>query len=225
VEAQLRRLKTDRIDLLYQHRIDADTPIEEVAGTVKELIAQGKVLHFGLSEAGPRTIQRAHTVQPLTAVQNEMSVWTRDSEPAVLSTCKRLGIGFVPWSPLGMGYLTGKITPKTEFGPGDLRGRFPRFTHDAITANMRIVDLLRAWGQRKGATPAQIALAWLLAKESWIVPIPGTTSVEHLAENMGALNIALTSEEVSMFESEYSQIAARGARFPADLAKMSDEMI
>src|SRR5215217_9028225 len=188
-EASLERLKTDRIDLLYQHRVGPNVPIEEVAGAVKELIEEGKVGHFGLSEAGGATIRRAHAVQPVAAVQNEYSVWTRDPEHEVLPTCELLGIGFVPWSPLGMGYLTGDVAPDATFGPGDLRAMFPRFTPEALRANRGLVDLLRRVGARKGATPAQVALAWLLAQKPWIVPIPGTTRLDHLDEDLGALDV------------------------------------
>ena len=223
-EASLKRLRTDRIDLLYQHRIDRTVPIEDVAGAVKDLIREGKVKHFGLSEAGPRTIRRAHAVQPVTAVQNEYSFWTRDPEPAVLPTCEELGIGFVPWSPLGMGFLTGKITPSTTFHASDLRARFPRFTREAIAANRPIVDLLAQVARQKSATPAQVALAWLLARRPWIVPIPGTTKLEHLKDHMGALDVALSPEEVKRMEAGFAELTVHGARAPDDIAHMSDAM-
>jgi aryl-alcohol dehydrogenase-like predicted oxidoreductase len=223
VEASLKRLGTDRIDLLYQHRIDPNVPIEDVAGAVKELIQQGKVMHFGLSEAGPRTIRRAHAVQPVTAVQNEYSLWTRDSEPAVIPTCEELGIGFVPWSPLGMGYLTGSITPSTRFHASDLRETMmPRYTPENRAANQRVADLVRDWARRKNATPAQIALAWLLARKPFIVPIPGTTKLNHLHDNLGALNVSLSPEEVQQIDSASSTITVHGARTSPELARHSD---
>ena len=225
VEASLKRLKTDYIDLCYQHRIDPNVPIEDVAGAVKDLIQEGKVKHFGLSEAGPRTIRRAHAVQPVTAVQNEYSLWTRDSEPAVLPTCEELGIGFVPWSPLGMGFLTGTISPTTQFPPGDLRAMFPRFTTEARAANRPVVDLLITFGKEKNATPAQIALAWLLAQKPWIVPIPGTTKLQHLQENLDTVNIVLSSDDLRQIESAYSKIKVQGARTAEALLKQSDDMI
>ena len=223
IEGSLRRLKTDRIDLYYQHRVDPAVPIEDVAGAVKDLIQQGKVRYFGLSEAGGATIRRAHAVQPVTAVQNEYSVWTRDPEHEVLPTCEELGIGFVPWSPLGMGYLTGAITPATTFDPkSDLRAGFPRFTAEARAANRPVVELLQRIGQRKGATPAQIALAWLLAKKPWIVPIPGTTKLKHMEENLGALAIELTAEEVAEIEAGFARLRVQGARAPEQLLKSHD---
>lgn len=222
VEASLKRLKTDRIDLLYQHRIDRSVPIEDVAGTLKDLIQEGKVKHYGLSEAGAKTIRRAHVVHPVTAVQNEYSFWTRDSEPAVLPTCEELGIGFVPWSPLGMGYLTGEITPATKFASSDLRNMFPRFTPEAIAANRPIVDLLSEIGQKKHATPGQMALAWLLAKKPFIVPIPGTTKADHLKENLGAPNVSLTADEFQYLESAYTKLKVYGERTTPALQQMSD---
>jgi aryl-alcohol dehydrogenase-like predicted oxidoreductase len=222
-EASLRRLNTDRIDLWYQHRVDPKVPIEDVAGAVKDLIAEGKVRHLGLSEAGGATIRRAHAVQPVTAVQNEYSVWTRDPEPEVLPTCEALGIGFVPWSPLGMGYLTGAITPATTFDPAlDLRVRFPRFTPEARRANRPVVELLQRVGVRKGATPGQIALAWLLARKPWIVPIPGTTRLEHLEENLGALAVELSADDVKEIEDGFARIRVEGARAPEELLRGSD---
>ena len=226
VEASLKRLKTDRIDLLYKHRIDPNVPIKDVASAVKDLIKEGKVKHFGLSEAGPKTIRRAHAVQPVTAVQNEYSFWTRDPEKAVLQTCEELGIGFVPWSPLGMGYLTGRIDSSTIFDPdSDLRSGFPRFTPEAIKANRPVVDLLTDMGKQKNATPSQIALAWLLAQKPWIVPIPGTTKFEHLKEDLGALNVVLTPEDLREIESKFSKIKVQGARTTKELLALSDDML
>jgi aryl-alcohol dehydrogenase-like predicted oxidoreductase len=190
---------------------------------VKELIQDGKVVHFGLSEAGGATIRRAHSVQPVTALQNEYSLWTRDPEPEVLPTCEALGIGFVPWSPLGMGYLTGKVTPFTPLNPtSDLRARFPRFTSDARRANQPVVDLLQRIADRKGATPGQVALAWLLALKPWIVPIPGTTKREHLEENLGALSVELTAADLSEIQDGFSKIQVQGARAPEDLLAITD---
>jgi aryl-alcohol dehydrogenase-like predicted oxidoreductase len=196
--------------------------IEDVAGAVKDLIAEGKVLHFGLSEAGGATIRRAHAVQPVTAVQNEYSLWTRDPEPEVLPTCEELGIGFVPWSPLGMGYLTGAVTPERIFGPGDFRAIFPRFTPEARHANWPVVELLQRVGQRRNATPGQVALAWLLARKPWIVPIPGTTKLNHPQENLGALEIELTSDDLREIEEGFSNIQVQGARATEALLERSD---
>ena len=195
-DASLKRLKTDRIDLLYQHRVDPDVPIEDVAGTVKQLIADGKVRHFGLSEAGAQTLRRAHAVQPVTALQSEYSLWARDPEAEVLPACEELGIGFVPWSPLGPGFLTGKVTAATIFEPTDVRSWFPRFSPEAREANQPIVELLGQIAGRNGATPAQIALAWLLAQKPWIVPIPGTRKPERLEENLAGADIELTPEDL-----------------------------
>jgi aryl-alcohol dehydrogenase-like predicted oxidoreductase len=211
-EASLKRLKTDVIDLFYQHRVDPTVPIEEVAGAVKDLIAEGKVKHFGLSEAGAQTIRRAHAVQPVTAVQSEYSLWTRDPEAEVLPTCEELGIGFVPWSPLGQGFLTAKIDPAMAFDTSDVRSWFPRFTPDARKANQPIVDLLSHVAARKNATPAQIALAWLLAQKPWIVPIPGTRKLERLDENLGAVAIELTSDDLREIDTATSKIKVQGAR-------------
>jgi len=212
-EASLKRLRTDVIDLFYQHRVDPNVPIEDVAGAVKELIREGKVKHFGLSEAGAKTIRRAHAVQPVTAVQSEYSVWTRDPEEEVLPSVEELGIGFVPWSPLGQGFLTGKVDPAMTFdGTSDLRATFPRFTAEARKANRPVVDLLGAVARRKNATPAQIALAWLLAQKPWIVPIPGTRRLERLDENLGALRVALTPDELREIEGAFSKITVQGAR-------------
>ncbi len=225
LEGSLKRLRTDHVDLLYQHRIDPNVPIEDVAGTVKELITEGKVKHFGLSEAGPRTIRRAHAVQRVTAVQNEYSLWSRDPEPAVIPTCEELGIGLVPWSPLGQGYLAGTITPAARFdSKNDLRAGFPRYTPEALAANRPVVDLLRSVAQEKNATPAQIALAWLLAQKPWIVPIPGTTKLTHLKENLGALNVKLSPEDLKCLETEFAKIKVQGARSSPAVLSWSDEM-
>jgi aryl-alcohol dehydrogenase-like predicted oxidoreductase len=220
-EASLKRLKTDVIDLFYQHRVDPDVPIEDVAGTVKDLIQAGKVKHFGLSEAGANTIRRAHAVQPITAVQSEYSIWTRDPEPEVLPTCEVLEIGFVPWSPLGQGFLTGKIDPSTKFESTDFRTAFPRFTEKARKANLAVVDLLNQIARRKNATPAQIALAWLLAQKPWIVPIPGTTKIHRLEENLGAASVELTSEDLKVINTASSKIPIQGARLPESILRMS----
>jgi len=220
-EGMLKRLKTDRIDLLYQHRVDPDVPIEDVAGAVKELIREGKVEHFGLSEAGGNTIRRAHAVQPVAAVQSEYSLWTRDPEPEVVPTCEELGIGFVPWSPLGQGFLTGKIDEKTTFDSSDFRASFPRFTPEARRANLALVDLVKRVAERKKATPAQIALAWLLAQKPWIVPIPGTRKLERLYENLGAADIELTPEDLGEIGTGASQIPVQGARLPEAVLKLS----
>ena len=219
-EGTLRRLKTDRIDLHYQHRVDPTVPIEDVAGAIKDLIKAGKVRHFGLSEAGGATIRRAHAVQPVTAVQNEYSVWTRDPEHEVLPTCAELGIGFVPWSPLGMGYLTGKVTAST-FGTGDLRATFPRFTLEAMRQNRPLVELLERVGRKRGETPAQVALAWLLARQPWVVPIPGTTKLDHLEEDLGARG-PLALEDVEGIEEGFARIGVKGARTTEQLLQASD---
>src|SRR2546428_269347 len=218
-EASLKRLKVDVIDLFYQHRVDANVRIEDVAGAVKELIRQGKVKYFGLSEAGAKTIRRAHAVQQVTAVQSEYSLWWRQPEEAVLPTLEELGIGFVPYSPLGKGFLTGKIDESTQFASTDFRNRIPRFTPDARKANQALVDLLGEVGRRKHATPAQIALAWLLARKPWIVPIPGTTKLARLDENIAATSIALSAEDLRAIESAASQITIQGARYPEHLEK------
>ncbi|WP_370651499.1 aldo/keto reductase [Luteitalea sp. TBR-22] len=212
VDASLRRLRTDHIDLLYQHRVDPAVPIEDVAGTVKTLIQAGKVRHFGLSEAGGATIRRAHGEQPVTAVQNEYSVWTRDPEHEVMPTCESLGIGLVAWGPLGKGYLTGTVPSSATFPPNDLRSTMPRFTREAMDANRAVVEALRAVGQRHGATPGQVALAWLLARRPWIVPIPGTTRPTHLEENLATLQVALTSTDVMAIDAEIAKVAIIGAR-------------
>ncbi len=222
-EASLKRLKTDVIDLFYQHRVDPKVPIEDVAGAVKELIREGKVRHFGLSEASAKTIRRAHVVQPVTAVQNEYSLWTRDPEAEVLPLCEELGIGFVPWSPLGQGYLTGKVDVTMTFDSNsDLRAGFPRFTPEARKANQPVVDLLSAIAKRKKATPAQIALAWLLAQKPWIVPIPGTRKLERMVENIGAAEIELTSADLSEIESAFSTIMVQGARLSEEHMQLID---
>jgi len=223
VEAMLKRLKTDGIDLLYQHRVDPAVPIEDVAGTVKDLITAGKVKHFGLSEAGARTIQRAHGVQPVTAVQSEYSLWTRDVESnGVLATCEELGIGFVPFSPLGAGFLTGKIDTNSTFDPTDFRNISPRFTPEARAANQAVVDLLKTIASNKGGTPAQVALAWLLAQKPWIVPIPGTTKLHRLEENLGADTIPLTAEELREINVAVSKIEVHGLRLPEAVLKMTE---
>jgi aryl-alcohol dehydrogenase-like predicted oxidoreductase len=222
-EASLQRLKTDVIDLFYQHRVDPKVPIEDVAGAVKELIQVGKVRHFGLSEASAKTIRRAHTVQPVTAVQNEYSLWTRDPEAEVLPTIEELGIGFVPWSPLGQGYLTGKVDATMTFDSNsDLRAGFPRFTAEARKANQPVVDLLSTIAKRKKATPAQIALAWLLAQKPWIVPIPGTRKLERMVENIGAAEIELTSADLREIESAFSKMTVQGARLSEEHMKLID---
>jgi len=220
-EASLNRLKVYAIDLFYQHRVDPNVPIEDVAGAVKELIQEGKVKHFGLSEAGAQTIRRAHAIQPVTAVQSEYSLWWRHPEEAVLPTLEELGIGFVPFSPLGKGFLTGKINEDTKFDSTDFRNIVPRFTPEARKANQALVDLLRRVAERKKATPAQIALAWLLARKAWIVPIPGTTKLSRLEENIGAVAIELTSEDLREIDSAASKITVQGARYPEDLAKLT----
>jgi aryl-alcohol dehydrogenase-like predicted oxidoreductase len=220
-EASLKRLKTEVIDLFYQHRVDPDVPIEEVAGAVKDLIGEGKVKHFGLSEASAQTIRRAHAVQPVTAVQSEYSLWTRDPEAEVLPTCEELGIGFVPFSPLGSGFLTGKISTTATFGPSDIRSIYPRFTPEARAANQALVDLLGRIAEQKQATPAQIALAWLLAQKPWIVPIPGTTKLSRLEENMGAADVELTADDLREIERTASQIQVQGARLPESILNMT----
>jgi aryl-alcohol dehydrogenase-like predicted oxidoreductase len=219
-EASLKRLRTDAIDLFYQHRVDPNVPIEEVAGAVKELIQQGKVKHFGLSEAGVQTIRRAHKVQPLTALQSEYSLWWREPEAEVIPMLEELGVGFVPFSPLGKGFLTGKIDEKTTFDSSDFRNIVPRFSPEARKANQAVVDLLSRIAEQKKATRAQIALAWLLAQKPWIVPIPGTTKVSRLEENLGALNIKLTADDLREIDSAASKIKVEGARYPEHLQKM-----
>ena len=220
-ESMLKRLKTDRIDVLYQHRVDPDVPIEDVAGAVKDLITAGKVKHFGLSEAGAVTIRRAHVVQPVTAIQSEYSLWTRDPEPEILPLCEELGIGFVPWSPLGQGFLTGKIDPNTHFDASDWRNGFPRFTEEAREANQALVALVTRIATAKGATPAQVALAWLLAQRPFIVPIPGTRRLERVEENLGAANVVLTAADLREIEAVAAKITVQGARLPEAILKLS----
>jgi aryl-alcohol dehydrogenase-like predicted oxidoreductase len=220
-EASLRRLKIDVIDLFYQHRVDLDVPIEDVAGAVKDLIQQGKVKHFGLSEASAQTIRRAHAVQPVTALQSEYSLWTRSPEAEILPTLEELGIGLVPYSPLGRGFLTGKIDQNTTFDKTDFRNTLPRFTPEARKANQGLIDLLGIIAKRKNATPAQIALAWLLAQKPWIVPIPGTTKLTRLEENIGAAAIELTAGDLREIESAAAKINIQGARYPENLDKLT----
>jgi len=220
-DASLKRLRTDHIDLFYQHRVDPAVPIEDVAGAVKELIAQGKVKHFGLSEAGVQTIRRAHAVQPITAVQSEYSLFWRGPEAELLPTLEVLGIGFVPFSPLGAGFLTGKIDENTKFDPSDFRNIVPRFSPEARKANMVLVDLVKAVAERKGATPAQVALAWLLAQKPWIVPIPGTTKQHRLEENLGAVNVDLTENDLKQIDEASSKLKLEGARLPEAALKMT----
>ncbi|HQX09720.1 MAG TPA: aldo/keto reductase [Thermoflexales bacterium] len=221
VEASLKRLRLDAIDLLYQHRVDPDVPIEDVAGAVKDLIQQGKVKHFGLSEAGAQTIRRAHAVQPVTALQSEYSLWWRNPEADVLPVCEELGIGFVPFSPLGRGFLTGKVDENTTFDSSDIRSRSPRYTPDARKANRVVVDLLERIGAQKGVTPAQIALAWLLAQKPWIVPIPGSRKLERLDENIGAVAVELTPGDLAEIEGAISEITVIGDRYPEALRKQA----
>ena len=217
-EASLKRLKTDRIDLFYQHRVDPNVPMEDVAGTVKDLIREGKVKHFGLSEAGVQSIRRAHAVQPVAALQSEYSLWWRQPEAEVLPTCEELGIGFVPFSPLGRGFLTGKIDENTTFAKGDFRNTVPRFSPEARKANQALIDELAAIAAAKQATTAQIALAWLLARKPWIVPIPGTTKLHRLEENIGAASVELTAEDLRQIEESLARIKVQGDRYPAHLA-------
>ena len=219
-EASLKRLKTDVIDLLYQHRVDLDVPIEDVAGAVKDLIQQGKVKHFGLSEAGVQTIRRAHAVQPVTALQSEYSLWWREPEAEVIPTLHELGIGFVPFSPLGKGFLTGKISEDTKFENTDFRNVVPRFTPENRKANQTLVDLLANFAQRKKATPAQIALAWLLAQKAWIVPIPGTTKLHRLEENIAAVSVKISPDDIRELDMAASKIPVQGARYPEELQKL-----
>jgi aryl-alcohol dehydrogenase-like predicted oxidoreductase len=219
-EASLKRLKTNVIDLFYQHRVDPNVPIEDVAGAIKELIQQGKVKHFGLSEAGVQTIRRAHKVQPVTALQSEYSLWWREPEAEVIATLEELGIGFVPFSPLGKGFLTGKISEDTKFDKGDFRNIVPRFSEENRRANQGVVDLLGKFAEQKKATPAQIALAWLLAQKPWMVPIPGTTKLHRLEENIGAVNIQLSPDDLRELDIAASKIAVQGARYPEELQKL-----
>jgi aryl-alcohol dehydrogenase-like predicted oxidoreductase len=219
-EGSLKRLRVEAIDLFYQHRVDPNVPIEDVAGAVKDLISQGKVKHFGLSEAGASTIRRAHAIQPVAAIQSEYSLWWRQPEAEVLPVCEELGIGFVPFSPLGRGFLTGKIDETTNFGGNDNRTSLPRFTSEARKANRPVVDLLEKIGSRKRATPAQIALAWLMAQKSWIVPIPGTTKLHRLEENLAAADVELTTDDVRDIDSAVSRITVQGSRYPESLQQM-----
>ena len=221
VEGSLKRLRVDFIDLYYQHRVDPNVPIEDVAGAVKDLVQQGKVKHFGLSEASAQTIRRAHAVQPVTALQSEYSLWFRRPEQEILPTLEELGIGFVPYSPLGKGFLTGKITPDTKFDSADFRSTIPRFRPENIDANQALVVLLNRFAEQKKATPGQIALAWLLAKKPWIVPIPGTTKLYRLEENIGAAEIALTADELREIEDAASSVSVQGARYPEHIEQMS----
>jgi len=219
-DASLKRLKTDVIDLFYQHRVDPNVPIEDVAGAVKELIQQGKVKYLGLSEAGVRTIRRAHAIQPVTALQSEYSLWWREPEAEVIPTLEELGIGFVPFSPLGKGFLTGKISEETKFEMSDFRNVVPRFTAENRKANQALVDMLGRFAQQKKATPAQIALAWLLAQKPWIVPIPGTTKLHRLEENIGAVNVELSPDDLRELDTAASKIPVQGARYPEELQKL-----
>jgi aryl-alcohol dehydrogenase-like predicted oxidoreductase len=221
VEAMLKRLRTDRIDLLYQHRVDPQVPIEDVAGAIKDLMAQGKVLHWGLSEMGPNTLRRAHAALPVTAVQSEYSMLWRGPEQQVLSICQELGIGFVPWSPLGVGFLTGAIDARTRYADGDIRKGEPRFSPENLPHNLALVDLVKTWAERKRATPAQVALAWLMAQKPWIVPIPGTTQMAHMIENTGATAVLFTPAELSELNAAVSAIEIQGARLPAGVLAMS----
>lgn len=223
VEASLKRLRTDHIDLLYQHRVDPAVPIEDVAGAVQQLIAEGKVKHFGLSEASPKTVRRAHAVQPVTAVQNHYSLWMREPEIELLTLCEELGIGFVSWGPLGQSFLTGQITPDTKFDDAtDLRATFPRFTPEALKANFAVVDFLRTMAASKGASPAQIALAWLLAQKPWIVPIPGATKLAHLDDNLPASDLTLTSEDLQHIDEAFAAIDVKGAPLSEGLTSIAD---
>ncbi|MEH1886599.1 aldo/keto reductase [Nostoc sp.] len=221
VEGSLKRLKVETIDLLYQHRVDPNVPIEDVAGAVKELIQSGKVKHFGLSEAGVQTIRRAHAVQPVTALQSEYSLWTRTPEQEVIPTLEELGIGFVPYSPLGKGFLTGKMDQSTTFDSSDFRSTLPRFTPEALKANQALIDLLGSIAEQKQATPAQIALAWLLAQKPWIVPIPGTTKLHRLDENIGGVSVELTPDDLHDIDDAASKIVVQGARYPEKLEQMT----
>jgi aryl-alcohol dehydrogenase-like predicted oxidoreductase len=222
VDGSLRRLRTDVIDLLYQHRVDPDVPIEDVAGTVRELVAAGKVRHFGLSEAGPTTIRRAHGVQPVTALQSEYSLFWREPEESVLSTVEELGIGFVPFSPLGRGLLTGQVTAGSTFGEGDIRANLPRFAPEALAHNLQLVDKVKVTASRLGATPGQVALAWLLAQKPWIVPIPGTRRIERLQENLSAAELDLTPEDVAQLTAASESVTVHGNRYPESMQTMVD---
>lgn len=222
VDGMLTRLKTDRIDLLYQHRVDPNVPIEDVAGTIKDLIGQGKVLHYGLSEPGAQTVRRAHAVHPVSAIQNEYSLLWRGPEKIILPLCEELGIGFVCWSPLGVGFLTGAIDAGTRFAPGDIRGGESRFLPENISSNLALVDLVQRWGEQKGATPGQISLAWLMAQKPWIVPIPGTTQMAHMLENNGADAIRFSTNELKQFSDDLAKIEVKGVRLPEFVLAFSD---
>ena len=222
VEGMLKRLRTDRIDLLYQHRVDPNVPIEDVAGAIKDLIKEGKVLHYGLSEPGPQTVRRAHAIYPLTAIQNEYSLLWRGPEKTILPLCKELGIGFVCWSPLGVGFLTGAIDANTRFAQGDIRGSESRFSQENMTNNLALVDLIKSWAIRKQATPAQLSLAWLLAQQPWIVPIPGTTQIAHMLDNTGADAIHFEADELNDFNIALSKIEIKGERLPKFILDFSD---
>lgn len=221
VEGMLKRLRTDRIDLLYQHRVDPAVPIEDVVGAIKDLIAQGKVLHYGLSEPGPQTVRRAHAIHPVTAIQNEYSLLWRGPEETIIPLCQELGIGFVCWSPLGVGFLTGAIDENTRFAAGDIRGVEGRFLPENLPNNLALVKLLKSWATRKQATPAQVSLAWLLAQKPWIVPIPGTTQMAHMLENIGGDDVRFTTGELAQFNSELAGISVRGARLPQGVLALS----
>jgi len=221
VDGMLQRLRTDRIDLLYQHRVDPAVPIEDVVGTIKDLIKQGKVLHYGLSEPGLQTVRRAHAMHPVTAIQNEYSLLWRGPEAEVLPLCQELGIGFVPWSPLGVGFLTGAIDAQTRFAPGDIRGGESRFSPENLPANLALLELVKRWGVQKEATPAQISLAWLLAQKPWIVPIPGTTQMAHMLENNGADSVRFTADELKQFNAEVAKIQVKGERLPQMVLQFS----
>ena len=214
VEGMLKRLRTDRIDLLYQHRVDPAVPIEDVVGAIKDLINEGKVLHYGLSEPGPQTVRRAHAIHPVTAIQNEYSLLWRGPEKTILPLCQELGIGFVCWSPLGVGFLTGAIDANTRFAPGDIRGVESRFSPENLPHNLTLVELVKSWAARKKATPAQLSLAWLLAQQPWIVPIPGTTQMEHMLENIGATDVRFMADELKQFDTELAKIEFKGERLP-----------
>jgi aryl-alcohol dehydrogenase-like predicted oxidoreductase len=222
VEGMLKRLRTDRIDLLYQHRVDPNVPIEDTVGAIKDLMAEGKVLHYGLSEPGQQTVRRAHAILPITAIQNEYSLLWRGPEKTIIPLCEELGIGFVPWSPLGVGFLTGAIDSNTRFAQGDIRGMETRFSPENLPANMALVDLLKKWGKQKDAAPAQISLAWLLAQKPWIVPIPGTTQMAHMLENTGASKVKFSSAELQEFNTTLNEIKIQGERLPAGVLAFSD---
>lgn len=222
VDGMLKRLRTDHIDLLYQHRVDPNVPIEDVVGAIKDLISEGKVLHYGLSEPGPQTVRRAHAIHPITAIQNEYSLLWRGPENVIIPLCHELGIGFVPWSPLGVGFLTGAIDANTRFAQGDIRGVESRFSPENLPQNLKLVDLVKKWAESKQATPSQISLAWLLAQKPWIVPIPGTTQMEHMLENIGADDVRFTPDELKQFNTELSKIEIKGERLPKMVLDFSD---